>query len=66
MEEQKNRGDRIAKGLDRFLLAEDLVEERVLVRQWMADGGISDHSPIMLALSEGLVKPPGPFKINSS
>jgi len=56
--------DRIAKRLDRFLVADSLVQRVELVRQWVGCGGISDHSPIFFELKGRARKPPSPFKFN--
>ena len=37
---------RVAKRIDRFLIAEQLVDRSFLVRQWVGSGGHSDHFPI--------------------
>ncbi len=44
----KRVGDqRVAKRLDRFLVAEVLANGVEVVRQWVGSGGISDHNPIL-------------------
>ena len=63
----KRAGDqRVAKRLDRFLVAESLALGVDLVQQWVGTGGISDHCPIFLELRGARRKPPSPFKFNSS
>lgn len=57
---------RVAKRLDRFLINEDLAAAIPLFRQWVEEGGPSDHFPIFIELSNGPSKPPAPFKFNSS
>ena len=63
----KRVGDqRVAKRLDRFLVAERLANGVEVVRQWVGSGGISDHSPIFLELRGRSHKPASPFKFNPS
>lgn len=57
---------RISKRLDRFLLAEHLLEQNYNFRQWVDLGGVSDHSPICLEIFGDSTKPPGPFKLCAS
>ena len=57
---------RVAKRMDRFLVAEVLALGVDVVRQWVGSGGISDHCPIFLELSGRRKKPPSPFKFNPS
>lgn len=57
---------RVAKRLDRFLLNEALSAMIPLFRQWVEEGGPSDHFPIYLELSRVPPKPPAPFKFNAS
>ena len=45
--------DRIAKRLDRFLVAEQIVDGPFQIRQWVGCGGASDHFPIFLDLKNG-------------
>jgi hypothetical protein len=54
--------DGVAKRLDRFLLAEGLIESLALVRQWVSCGGESDHSLIVLELCGRGRRAPSPFK----
>jgi hypothetical protein len=56
---------RVAKRIDRFLVR-STNGGKLQVRQWIGAGGISDHSPIWLALEGGPIKPPSPFKFNAS
>eukprot|EP00253_Pinus_taeda_P010845 PITA_10845 len=56
--------DRIAKRLDRFLLAESLSSKVPMIRQWVEEIGNSDHFPIFLDLTIPPHKPPAPFKFN--
>ena len=35
-----------------------------LLRQWVGNGGISDHVPIFLELNIGPTQPPSPFMFN--
>ena len=37
---------RVAKRIDHFLVAEQLVDRFFVVRQWVGNGGLSDHFPI--------------------
>eukprot|EP00253_Pinus_taeda_P033136 PITA_33136 len=57
---------RVAKRLDRFLINEDLSALIPIFRQWVEEGGPSDHSPIFLDLSKSPPKPPTSFKFNSA
>lgn len=57
---------RVAKRLDRFLVAESLAFGVDLVWQWVGPRGISDHCPIFLELRGRQRKPPSPFKFNPS
>eukprot|EP00253_Pinus_taeda_P019465 PITA_19465 len=57
---------RVAKRLDRFLINEDLAAAIPLFRQWVEEGGPSDHFSILIELSKGPSKPPAPFKFNAS
>lgn len=56
---------RIAKRLDRFLISERLASLVPLFRQWVGEGGNSDHFPILLEFSKPPHKPASPFKFNS-
>lgn len=56
----------MAKILDRFLINKDLSSMILIFRQWVEEGGPSDHFPIYLELSKTPPKPPAPFKLNSS
>ena len=56
----------MAKRLDRFLVAEQLVDRFFLVRQWVGSGGNSDHFPIFLEIKKGPINPPSPLKYNKS
>jgi hypothetical protein len=58
--------EHIAKRLDRFLISTHLVEEPILLRQWVGTGGESDHYPIFLEVAGNTRKPTSPFKFNSS
>ena len=57
---------RVAKRIDRFLVAERLVDSLFLVRQWVGSGGLSDHFPIFLEVKKGPINPPSPLKFNKS
>eukprot|EP00253_Pinus_taeda_P023384 PITA_23384 len=57
---------RVAKRLDRFLLSEDLTASIPMFRQWVGEGGNSDHFPICLELSKLPRKPAAPFKFNAT
>ena len=56
----------MAKRLDRFLVAEQLVERFFLVRQWVGSGGNSDHFPIFFEIKKGPINPPSPLKYNKT
>jgi hypothetical protein len=62
---RRNGDGRVAKRLDRFLVAEHLVDSLYLIRQWVACGGELDHSPIVLEFRGRGRKPPSPFKFNA-
>jgi len=55
---------RVAKRIDRFLVAEQLVDRFFQVRQWVGSGGISDHFPIFFEIQKGPSNPPSPLKFN--
>eukprot|EP00253_Pinus_taeda_P019430 PITA_19430 len=57
---------RVAKRLDRFLINEELAAKIPMFRQWIEEGGLSNHFPIFLEISSPPPKPPAPFKFNSS
>lgn len=57
---------RVVKRLDLFLINEDLSSMIPLFRQWVKEGGPSDHFPIYLELSKTPPKPLAPFKFNAS
>jgi len=63
---RNNRGGdaRVAKRLDRFLVAEQLVDRFFLVRQWVGSGGNSDHFPIFCEINKGPFNPPSSLKFN--
>ena len=65
---RNNRGGeaRVAKRLDRFLVAEQLVDRFFMVRQWVGSGGNSDHFPIFLEIKKGPTNPPSPLKFNKN
>jgi hypothetical protein len=56
----------IAKRLDRFLVSNKIIEFPFQVRQWVGNGGESNHSPILLEAVGEKKKPGNPFKFNSS
>jgi len=56
--------NRIAKRIDRFLVAEQLVDRFFQVKQWVGSGGRSDHFPIFLELQKGPINPPSSLKLN--
>jgi len=56
----------LARRLDYFLIKAPLMASLNLFCQWVASGGISDHSPIFLELKGNSSKCPSPFKFNSS
>ena len=55
---------RVAKRIDRFLIAEQLVDRFFLVRQWVGSGGQSNHSPIFFEIKKGPINPPSHLKFN--
>ena len=55
---------RVAKRIDRFLVAKQLVDRFFLVRQWVGSGGLSDHFPIFFEIKKGPYNPPSPLKFN--
>lgn len=57
---------RVAKRLDRFLINKELSSRIPMFRQWVEEGGPSDHFPIFLELSKPPPKPLTPFKFNAS
>jgi len=60
----RSGNSRVAKRLDRFLVADSLVERHFLVRQWIGSGGQSDHFPIFLEICKGPSTPASPLKFN--
>ena len=58
--------ERIAKRLDRFLLAEDLLEEELMFKQCVDSGADSDHLPICLEIQKQPKNLAIPFKLFSS
>jgi len=56
--------DRIAKRIDFFLVSESFVDGPIQIRQWVDNGGYSDHFPIFLEVVGGSQNPPSPFKFN--
>ena len=57
---------RVAKRIDHFLAAEQLVDRFFMVRQWVGSGGSSDHFPIFFEIKKGPINPPSPLKFNKS
>lgn len=52
---RRNRGigeARVAKGLDRSLLREEVVAKILVFRHWVGEGGDSEHLPILLEMKE--------------
>lgn len=61
----KRVGDqRVAKRLDKFLVAEVFANGVEVVRQWVASVGVSYHCPIFLEMRGRRRKHPSPFKFN--
>lgn len=56
----------LSRRLDRFLIKESLYNRIAHIRQWIGSGGISDHHPIYLEISDTHYKIKSPFKFNSS
>lgn len=54
----------IAKRLDRFLIADSLMESIRRICQWVGGFGDSDHNPILLEIAHSGEKPSSPFKFN--
>jgi len=57
---------RVAKRLDRFLVADSLVDRQFFLRQWIGSGGQSDHFPIFMELRKGPALPASPLKFNKT
>eukprot|EP00253_Pinus_taeda_P015506 PITA_15506 len=57
---------RVAKRLDRFLINESLMRDIPMIRQWVGEGGNSDHFPILLEFEKPPPKPASPFKFNAA
>ena len=55
---------RVAKRIDHFLVAEQLVDRFIHVRQWVGSGGLSDHFPIFFEIQKGPTNPPIFLKFN--
>jgi len=56
----------LARRLDRFLIKEAFLNSHPHIRQWVGTGGISDHWPIFLELSDTNQRIKSPFKFNAS
>jgi len=54
----------LARRLDRFLMKGTLLQRLHHFRQWVGNGGISDHHPIYLEINGQNKKPKAPFKFN--
>ena len=54
----------VAKRLDRFLIADSLLETTDRIRQWVGGFGDSDHNSIILEIAHGGENPSTPFKFN--
>ena len=54
----------MAKRIDGFLVAEQLVDRFFSVRQWVGSGGLSDHFPVFFEIKKGPINPPSPLKFN--
>eukprot|EP00253_Pinus_taeda_P006660 PITA_06660 len=54
----------LARRLDRFLMRGPLIQQLHFYKQWVGNGGISDHSPIILEILGNHQKPKAPFKFN--
>jgi hypothetical protein len=52
------------KRIDRFLLSDKLMDKSLHFRQWIGEGGDSNHFPIFLEVAGGSKKPASPFKFN--
>eukprot|EP00253_Pinus_taeda_P034819 PITA_34819 len=63
---RRTGADRIAKRLDRFLISDQLAASIPVFRQWVGEGGNSDHFPILFELAKLPKKPAAPFKFNAS
>ena len=57
---------RVAKRMDRFLMAEQVMDMTHYLRQWVGCGELSDHLPIFLELMNGPTQPPSPMKFNKT
>lgn len=62
---RRTREDRVAKHLDRFLVAKDLLGSLELIRQYVSIKGDSEHSPIILEMRRREQRLLGPFKFNA-
>jgi len=56
----------LAITLDKFLIKEAFLTLHPRIRQWVGTGGISDHRPIFLELSDNIPKIKSPLKFNAS
>ena len=54
--------DFVANQLDRFLIADSLLESADRIHQWVGGFGYFDHNPILLKIDNGGDKPLSPFK----
>ena len=58
--------DIIAKRLDRFLLAENILDENLMFKQWVDSGADSNHLPICIEILKNPSKQANPFKLCSA
>jgi len=54
----------LARRLDRFLMKGPLIHRLHSFKQWVSNGGISDHSPIAMEIQGPQLKPKAPYKFN--
>eukprot|EP00253_Pinus_taeda_P035296 PITA_35296 len=54
----------LARRLDKFLMKGPLIHRLHSYKQWVSNGGISDHSPIAMEIQGPQLKPKAPYKFN--
>ena len=57
--------DGITKHIDIFLINDSLLQSGVLIKQWIGEGGNSDHFLIFMEFHTLAKKPPSAFKFNA-
>jgi hypothetical protein len=53
----------LPRRLDRFMVAERVMEEADQIKSWVGESDFSKHFPVLLQIEKDDKKPPSPFKI---